>query len=68
MSTQIVEIACEFKAKTSTQILIKDDRDCEVWLPRSKIDLKEGDIDNLSRDDKIELVVPVWLAEKEGLV
>jgi len=57
----------EIVAVTDRALLVTDgNREC--WLPKSKVDSDRPAIDDLKKGDEVELFVPQWLAEKEGLV
>jgi hypothetical protein len=57
MTTITVDILKE----TDRAILVTDSRN-EAWLPKSQIEY-DG-----SKDTAVEIELPVWLAEKAGLV
>lgn len=44
----------------------EDPEDGEFWIPLSKIDA-DVDWNDLNRGDVIQISIPLWLAEKEGL-
>jgi hypothetical protein len=58
MTTITVDILRE----TADGILVFDG-DCRLWLPKSKVEY-EADVPA----EAVEIRIPVWLAEKEGLV
>jgi hypothetical protein len=58
MTTITVDILRE----TADAILV-DDGDWRLWLPKSKVEY-DADIPA----EAVEIRLPVWLAEKEGLV
>lgn len=64
----IVSVDCQFVKESRDAVLIKSDRDKEIWLPKSKIELDDGSYDEFEVGQDITLHVPVWLATEEGLV
>jgi len=38
----------------------------DIWVPKSQIDDSCGD--SWDEGEKVELVIPVWLAKKKGLI
>lgn len=66
-----VEVSGTLVRQTENAILFRNAEDNETWLPKScaELDTEAGhewrDIDN---EAAIDISVPLWLAEKEGLV
>lgn len=61
----ILEIDVEYLSETDNAILVLDETNEEVWVPRSQItDLPE----NLRRREKFTLSVSGWFAGKKGWV
>lgn len=61
-----VEIDVIFEAEVPYSVLVLDEDGREVWLPMKEIcDYREGYWD---RGDCMVVDIPIWLAEKRGLV
>jgi len=57
----------EIVAVTDRALLVTDgNREC--WLPKSKVECDRPAVEDLKKGDEVELFVPQWLLEKEGLV
>jgi len=69
MSSETVWVDVQIIHETDLAILVTVDPDSEdgddVWLPKSQIQDSTSDMD-IGAD--VELEIPVWLAEKVGLV
>jgi hypothetical protein len=62
-----VELSVAFIRATDEAVLITEDGDLEVWLPRSQL-TTDSDIDHLSDGEVFEVSVPEWLAYEKGLI
>ena len=55
--------------QTDDAILVyEDDPDKGIWFPKSQIKYDEIEIDCADVGDEVEINIPVWLAEQEGLL
>ncbi len=63
MSEETVEICMEVFRETDNAVLLSDGGE-PVWLPKSLI---EGDA-GYECGDTCDIIMPIWLAEKNGLV
>ena len=55
--------------QTDKAILVsEDDPDEGIWLPKSQIEYDENEIDCADKGEEIEIGIPEWLAEQEGLI
>lgn len=59
-----VEISCEFRHQTDAAVLIYDGTK-EVWIPKSQL---ADDVGDPAVGEFIEISIPEWLAEKQGLI
>ena len=58
---QQIFMRCELLVETEKAIKVQGMEDNEVWLPKSQIEIVETD------EEVIEVLVPVWLVEKNPL-
>lgn len=58
-----VEIYVYVVAETDMAVLIRDDKDCEHWLPKSQISWAYGNV-----GEDCDLEVAEWLALERGLI
>lgn len=63
MSDEMVTISGIITASTDRAILFSDGDTC-CWLPRK---LVEGLDPPLIEDEEVDLEIPMWLADREGL-
>lgn len=63
MSDEMVTISGIITASTDGAILFSDGDTC-CWLPRSQV---EGLDPPLIEDEEVDLEIPMWLADREGL-
>jgi hypothetical protein len=61
-----VELAVEVHRQTPAALIVWD-AGVSVVLPKSQIEY-EGDYDQLEEGDVIEIEIPEWLADREGLI
>lgn len=59
-----IEIACELHGSTPAALLISDDGERKVWIPRSQIVDEERDL----RGRLVGITIPEWLAEEKELI
>lgn len=65
MGIEYIELSVEFVHETEKAVLV-DDAGSKVWIPKSLLD---GWEDNArERGDVVEVSVPEWFAEKEGMI
>ena len=62
----MVEILCIFLHETDEAILIEDENDNQVWIPKSQIANWEEDM--YEKHDDFEIEIPEWLAIEKELV
>ena len=53
-----------FVADRDRSVGFKDENGDVHWSPKSEI---EFDGDDHDRDDKVDVIIPLWLARREGL-
>lgn len=62
----MVEILCVFLHETDEAVLIEDEPDHKIWIPKSQIIDWEESIHE--KNDDIEIMIPIWLAMEKELV
>ena len=64
MKSEKVEVDVEKIRSTEAAILVRDADDRGVWLPLSQVEILEQNF----AGDQVKLLIPEWLAIKQGLV
>ena len=69
----IESYSLQYVAQTPDGIAFKETEDSEViWLPKSQIEVDgvshELDFDSLIKDEQVDVYIPDWLAESNGLL
>ncbi len=62
-----VELSVAFVRATAAAVLVTEDGEREIWLPRSQLH-SDSDLDLLRKGEIFEVVLPEWLAYEKGLV
>lgn len=62
-----VELSVAFIRHTPVAVLVTEDGDREVWLPRSAITTDTA-VEHLVHGEVFEVTVPEWLAFQKGLI
>lgn len=62
-----VELSVAFIRATDEAVLVTEDGDREVWLPRSQL-TTDSDIEHLTEGEVFEVSLPEWLAYEKGLI
>ena len=65
MSDDKVEICCDILKETDEAFLVRQG-DLEVWVPKSQF--VENPDEYMEGDENVSFSIPIWLAEKKGLV
>ena len=65
-NNELFAISCTLLGESEKAIRV-DTGDGVKWLPKSLID-NEGEIETKPRGATIEVEMPVWFLEKEGLI
>jgi len=65
-STDMFDISTTIKHVTEKAVLITEDGENEVWLPKSQIEVNHGKA--YGPGDTVIIAVPEWLAIEEDLV
>ena len=68
MSNEAVTLSAILVAETPKAILVDVGLDKHQWVPRSISDCEEQELDDIGTGECFDLVIPLWFAEKEGLI
>lgn len=63
MRSNLVDLALHLRHETDGAILVTDDGEREVWLPKKLVEFERD-----GRGDGVTVTLPQWLAEREELV
>lgn len=63
MRSNLVDLALHLDHETDAAILVSDDGEKKVWLPKSQVEFEPD-----ARGDGVTVTLPQWLAEEKRLV
>lgn len=70
-STQInqedIDIKVAYVFETAKAILVCDEEQNEIWLPKSQIDGWDNNM-HIEKGEMVEITIPEWLAIKNNLI
>lgn len=68
-----IEVCLGIEKETEAAFLVSDgdmsaSGDSSVWIPKSQINVVDGDIEDVGPGDEVVFSIPEWLAIQKGLV
>lgn len=61
---KLIDITVFLKHETESAVLITEDGETDIWLPKSQVEYNLID----QKKDLYEVTLPEWLAKEKGLI